>query len=685
MESPQIQIIEWKMMDMSKYYPLNLANTFIIRGILYPLTVIKTRIQIQHQHSVYRGTIHAFLKISQTEGFKALYKGFWINSIQIVSGICYITTYEKVRDVLSVYGNVTNNKLKSLVGGACASVVGQTIVIPVDIISQHMMVLGQTVSANKSSKNIINPLGLDISRSKKSIAFDITKEIFRRDGIVGFYRGYWASLCAYVPNSALWWTLYSYYSDIFVSALPSTTPHLLIQCLAASAGGTTSVVFTNPLDCVRARMQVNRRGTITGTLRELWIEERFRLFSKGLMARVMQSAIFSSFIIVGYESVKRFSVLDEYKNNVRCLIGGYAGQSYRMCSSTNERFNSAKTKLNTLSEEPGNHIKLKIYALFKQATIGTCNVKKPGMLDIVGKAKWDAWNSLGTMSMEEAQKSYSDIVDELAGAEPAPEASAQSSSKYTCLDVSTVNKVTTIKFNRPHKKNAITFEMYNELVDALNEAANDDNSVATVTTGAGDFYCSGNDLGNFANVKPDKIKDMAVNGGITLRKFVSAFIDFPKPLIAAVNGPAVGISVTILGLYDAVWSRKSATFHTPFSSLGQSPEGCSSLTFPRIMGHSKAAEMIFFDRKISADVACERGLVSQVFSDSTFDDEVNAKLQEISKLPRKSLIYSKALTRDMDRELFHRVNDAECERLVERWQSEDCINAIMAFFQRKAK
>ena len=70
------------------------------------------------------------------------------------------------------------------------------------------------------------------------------------------------------------------------------------------------------------------------------------------------------------------------------------------------------------------------------------------------------------------------------------------------------------------------------------------------------------------------------------RKFVGSFIDFPKPLIAAINGPAVGISVTVLGLFDIVYATDRATFHTPFMELGQSPEGCSSFTFPRIMGPS---------------------------------------------------------------------------------------------------
>lgn len=256
LESPSVRTIEWRMMDKKKFFTLNFINSFAIRGVLYPLTVIKTRLQLQRQHSVYKGTIDAYFKIIKYEGSRGLYKGFWINSIQICSAVCYISTYEKVRDVMTTYGQVQDNKIKSFVAGACASLVGQTIIIPFDIISQHMMVLGQYVKVKGGSERL-NPLGIKYqSKSKLNIALDITKEVFRRDGIPGFYRGYVASLCVYVPHSAMWWSFYSLYAQSILTFFPASTPHLLIQCIAAPMSGVTAACITNPLDCIRARLQV---------------------------------------------------------------------------------------------------------------------------------------------------------------------------------------------------------------------------------------------------------------------------------------------------------------------------------------------------------------------------------------------------------------------------------------------
>jgi len=347
-------------------------------------------------------------------------------------------------------------------------------------------------------------------------------------------------------------------------------------------------------------------------------------------------------------------------------------------------FAAAKDRLGKIQEEPDNMVKLQIYALFKQATTGKCNASKPSALNFVAKAKWDAWNKLGDMSQDDAQKAYIDLIDSLAGPAGA-EASepAGDEDRFPGMKITKENKVLRIRLNRPAKKNAITWQMYEDIATALDEAAKDDSVSVAVLTGTGDYYCSGNDLSNFTNVKPEEIPKMALNGKRVLLKFVKAFIDFPKPLVSLVNGPAVGISVTVMGLFDAVYCTDKATFHTPFSQLGQSPEGCSSYLFPKMMGNAKAGELLLFNRKITAQEACDRNLVTQVFPEDTFAKETEKLVAYYGSLPPQSLKFSKTLNRDAERETLHKVNEAECDLLVERWQSQECINAIMSFFSKK--
>lgn len=352
-----------------------------------------------------------------------------------------------------------------------------------------------------------------------------------------------------------------------------------------------------------------------------------------------------------------------------------------------EQFEKAQNNLKLLKKDPGNDIKLKLYALFKQATQGTCNTPKPGMLDFVNKAKWDAWNSLGTLSKDDARQSYVDLVSGLVSSESSTSNKSSSSTgqqKYETLQFIHEDNIAKILLNRPEKKNAINMQMYNEIGQALEEAGKDESTI-TVLTGLGDYFCSGNDLNNFANVTPDGKEKMANEAAVILEKFVSKIIDFPKPLIAVVNGPAVGISVTVLGLFDIVYAAERATFHTPFSHLGQTPEGCSSYTFPRIMGLAKATEMLLFNKMLTAQKACDVGLVTEVFPDGNFQREVWARLKAYAQLPKNSLAYSKQLIREQEKEKLHAVNVQECERLKERWLSDECMNAIISFFQSKAK
>ena len=209
----------------------------------------------------------------------------------------------------------------------------------------------------------------------------------------------------------------------------------------------------------------------------------------------------------------------------------------------------------------------------------------------------------------------------------------------------------------------------------------------TVLTGAGDYYSSGNDLANLAVdfSDPKAVKEMAEGAYDVLLPFVDGFIEFPKFLLGAVNGPAFGIGFTSLAHCDVLFASDKASFNGPFVALGQCPEGCSSFLFPRIMGHSLAGEVLHLGRKLNAQEALECGFVSRVFPAADFRDEVEKWAKLMATSPPNALKSSKSLVRDPIKESLRKANRAECEMLVKLWQSQECFQAIMNFMKRKAK
>jgi peroxisomal 3,2-trans-enoyl-CoA isomerase len=312
-----------------------------------------------------------------------------------------------------------------------------------------------------------------------------------------------------------------------------------------------------------------------------------------------------------------------------------------------------------------------------------------------GKAKWTAWSELGDMSQDDAEKKYIEVCRELGadvdgtGKSSEPESSSAAApaeaGEYSTILVSRSDSgVTTITMNRPEKKNAISMDMYLEIQRAMAAAAADSTSRAVVLTGQGDWYSSGNDLSNFTeNMPPEGPTKMAADARELLEAYVSSFIDFRLPLIAAVNGPAVGIPVTTLALCDFVYASHTATMHTPFTKLGQSPEACSSVLFPQIMGQARANDVLLAGRKFTAAEACEWGLVNEVFDAGSFRESVEARVEAIAAMPPMSMRLSKELIGQTRRETLHAVNTAECKLLQERWISDECMGAIMEFMSRR--
>ena len=152
------------------------------------------------------------------------------------------------------------------------------------------------------------------------------------------------------------------------------------------------------------------------------------------------------------------------------------------------------------------------------------------------------------------------------------------------------NGVTTLTMNRPRRFNGWTLEMMNGLKAALEAAANDDATKALILTGSGRYYCAGVNLGGTLKLgHPAELHAMIVEQN---RGLFEMFLDFPKPILIAANGPAIGAAVTSATLCDAIIAAHGATFSTPFAALSITPEGCSSVHFERIMGAQAAQRML---------------------------------------------------------------------------------------------
>eukprot|EP00587_Corethron_hystrix_P012572 CAMPEP_0113308596 /NCGR_PEP_ID=MMETSP0010_2-20120614/6981_1 /TAXON_ID=216773 ORGANISM="Corethron hystrix, Strain 308" /NCGR_SAMPLE_ID=MMETSP0010_2 /ASSEMBLY_ACC=CAM_ASM_000155 /LENGTH=184 /DNA_ID=CAMNT_0000163689 /DNA_START=227 /DNA_END=778 /DNA_ORIENTATION=- /assembly_acc=CAM_ASM_000155 len=165
--------------------------------------------------------------------------------------------------------------------------------------------------------------------------------------------------------------------------------------------------------------------------------------------------------------------------------------------------------------------------------------------------------------------------------------------------------------NRPDRLNAWTEKMLLKLTSDFKGAAENDAVRAVVLTGTGSYYCAGVDLASILRpMHPAKLHEIL---RVKNQELFDMFINFPKPLIAAVNGPALGASVTAAAMCDAIVASSNATFSTPFHRLGLPPEGCSSVHFKMIMGAEKAEKMVGIDGWApTAEEAANIGLVHTV-------------------------------------------------------------------------
>eukprot|EP00794_Sanderia_malayensis_P014350 gene14350-15846_t len=300
------QHIEWHELDKKRFYLIGPSLFFFVRMVIYPPILIKTRLQLQKKKSLYKGTFDAFSKIYKYEGVRGFYKGFITSSFTILSGQIYVTSYEIIRTKTQGHSNFT----RGLIAGGCASIAAQTITVPVDVISQKQMIQGQNAAIKETISTITkSSVGQTEHASKKFVGpIEIISGIWKESGPRGFYRGYLASLMTYAPSSSIWWASYGMFTGLLSDFLPEETPKVFVQAMSGPLAGITAAIFTNPLDIVRTRLQIEGGTSIIRTASLLYSEEGIRAVYKGLSARILSTLPTSLIIIIGYETVKRLSL-----------------------------------------------------------------------------------------------------------------------------------------------------------------------------------------------------------------------------------------------------------------------------------------------------------------------------------------------------------------------------------------
>jgi enoyl-CoA hydratase/carnithine racemase len=234
----------------------------------------------------------------------------------------------------------------------------------------------------------------------------------------------------------------------------------------------------------------------------------------------------------------------------------------------------------------------------------------------------------------------------------------------------------TLCINRPDKKNALNLVMYQALAEGLTAADSDDAVRVIMIRGGEDCFTSGNDLADFLSAPPTGPESPVM-------QFLSAISAARKPIVAAVNGLAVGVGVTMLLHCDLVYAGSGATFQMPFVNLGLCPEAGSTLLLPRIMGHQRAAELLLLGEVFDVHKAQVLGIITEVCPDGDVLVTARSKALQLTAQPAAAVRLAKdLLKRDYAPQLRETISE-EGKQFMARLKSPEAAEALQAFMQRR--
>ncbi|XP_078690078.1 uncharacterized protein LOC144921210 [Branchiostoma floridae x Branchiostoma belcheri] len=288
-------------------------------------------------------------------------------------------------------------------------------------------------------------------------------------------------------------------------------------------------------------------------------------------------------------------------------------------------------------------------------------------------------------TVDQAKASESDSDDsEVSIRRPLPRKVKRPGSKYKHIALRSEEGYTHIKLLHSCRgKPMLKPQGMKELTNALNEIEDDDDSKLLLLSGSGSVFCAGIDITYLATQGFQRRRRAAAELAEPLRELVEALIEFTKPIVAAVNGLAFGFGAALLGLCDIVYASDKAMFQMPYMQIGQTPEGCSSYTFPLVLGTALSSDVLLAGRRLTASEAYSKGLVSQVFWPTSLMGEVIPRVIKMSTCSAKALAMSKALLRQQHKAKLLATNQAECDMLRERWEDKECFRKLKAYVDRE--
>ncbi|KAG6420978.1 hypothetical protein SASPL_117524 [Salvia splendens] len=301
--------INWDKLDKTKFYVVGAGIFTGITVALYPISVVKTRLQVASHDAVEKNAMSVIKGLLKTDGIPGLYKGFGtVVTGAIPTRILFLTALEttKVAALKMIepfkLSEPTQAALANGVAGMMASFYSQAVFVPVDVVSQRLMVQGYSGHATYTG-------GLDVVR-----------KVVKSDGIRGLYRGFGLSVLTYSPSSAVWWATYGASQRVIWrllddgNAAPSEGRIILVQAAGGISAGATASFVTTPLDTIKTRLQVTgheKRPTTKQVVRSLIADDGWIGLYRGLGPRFFSMSAWGTSMILAYEYLKRVCAKDD--------------------------------------------------------------------------------------------------------------------------------------------------------------------------------------------------------------------------------------------------------------------------------------------------------------------------------------------------------------------------------------